>query len=627
VGVLATIFGGNGAALEAAEADDTLKRLVLEVAAMSDNEEIYQERIAELEFAIEDADWTQLGGMESGFQFNRAALDKIIHLSRLYYLKNPSIKRPVDLQAVYVWAQGVSIFSNEEAVDDVIQAFLDDPSNRRSLSSNDALMDQERRLRVDGNLFYRFFTNPTSGRVQVRKLPVDEMRAVYCNPEDHDEPWFYIRKFRKSGQDVTVAYPDWRYARARKVEDSSDPFAGRSGVRMDVLADYPDAVIEWDTPVMHRKTGGFGDMDFGVPETYASIDWARAYKELLESYKKVINSLARWAWKMKAAGGQAQLNAAASALGTTFGTTSDDLIETNAAPVAGSIWGYTGDSDMRPVDVSKAYVDPDGFRRVLLMVAAGMGMPEVYYGAAEGTFATAKAMDRPTELSFLARQAMWAEVLSDMILIAVEAAARAPQYSGISSAGYDDRGLMKLRAGGEEVDLDIEIDFPPILERDTQAFLQALTTFTTQNGQAVQCLNDGPTLYRIALTALGVDNVEEIIEIFYPKDGSEPTAQPIQTYEPPLSPEDVQDELADKLAKAEEEPEDEEPEAAGPTGKQPTTQGAAGRDNGSKRSRGGPNAPSRADSHESEVSEEAQARIQFMQTLIEMRDEMKKAKE
>ena len=622
MGVLTGIFGGNGAADTAAASDDTLKRLVLEVAAMSDNEEIYQERIAELEFAIEDTGWDRLGGAANGFQFDRAALDKIIHLSRLYYLKNPAIKRPVDLQAVYVWAQGVSVFSNEEAIDDVIQAFLDDPSNRRSLSSNDALMDQERRLRVDGNLFWRFFVTPASGRVQVRKLPVEEMRAVLCNPEDHDEPWFYVRKFTKSGQDVTVAYPDWRYARARKVEDPSDPFAARSGVRMDVLADYPEAVIEWETPVMHRKVGGFGDMDFGVPETYASIDWARAYKELLESYKKTINSLARWAWKMKAGGGQAQLNAAAAALNTTFGSTSDDLIETNSAPVTGSIWGYTGESDMRAIDVSKAYVDPDGFRRVLLMVAAGMGMPEVYYGAAEGTFATAKAMDRPTELAFLSRQAMWAEILTEMIEIAVEAAARAPKYSGITSAGYDDRGRMKLRAGGEEIDLDVEIDFPPILQRDTQAFLQALTTFTTQNGQALQCLNDGPTLYRIALTALGVDNVEEIIEVFYPKDGGPSTARPIETYEPPLSPDDVQDKLEDEMDKAEEEP---ETPPAGPTGNQPTTQGAAGRANASTRSRGGPNAPARRDARE--ASEESQARIEFMRALLELRQELSKDKE
>ena len=621
MGVLTGIFGGNGtAASEAASSDDTLKRLVLEVAALSDNEEIYQERIAELEFAIEDADWTQMGGMSSGFQFDRSTLDKIIHLSRLYYIKNPAIKRPVDLQAVYVWAQGVSIFSDVESIDDVVQAFLDDPSNRRSFSSSDSLMDQERRLRVDGNLFWRFFTNPTTGRVQVRKVPIDQVRAVVCNPEDRDEPWFYVRKFKKAGKDVTVAYPDWQYARQRKVDESSDEFGGRGGVQMVALADYPEALIEWETPVMHRKTGGFGDMDFGVPETYSSIDWARAYKELLEAYKKTINSLARWAWKMKAGGGQAQLNAAAAALGTTFGTTTDDLTETNPAPTAGSVWGYTGQSDMSPIDVSKAYVDPDGFRRVLLMVAAGMGMPEVYYGAAEGTFATAKAMDRPTELSFLARQAMWAEIIEDMVGIAVEAAARAPKYSGLTSAGYNDRGRMKLRAADKEVELEVEIDFPPILQKDVQAFLQALTTFTTQNGQAVQALNDGPTLYRIALTALGVDDVEEIIEVFYPKDGSKSTARPIETYEAPLSPQDVQDELADKLEKAQQAP---PPGVGSPTGNQPTTQGAAGRANASTRSRGGPNAPSRQDS---QGSEESQVRIEFMRQLMELRRELQEKK-
>ena len=66
---------------------------------------------------------------------------------------------------------------------------------------------------------------------------------------------------------------------------------------------------------------------------------------------------------------------------------------------------------------------------------------------------------------------------------------------------------------------------------------------------------------------------------------------------------------------------------AGPTGNQPTTQGAAGRDNGSKRSRGGPNAPARADSEEEAQSEESKARIEFMNALLDLRKELSETKE
>lgn len=590
--------GGNGNSVVTLD-EAKLRGLLLEIAAMSENEEVFKERIAELELAIDDSEWTGLGSSD-GFQFDRTTIDKLVRLSRLYYLKNPAIKRPVDLQAAYVWGQGVSIYSNVPAVDEVIRNFLSDPSNMRSFSSKEAFMDQERRLRVDGNLFWRFFIDPSTGRVQVRKLPLEQVRAVVCNPDDADEPLFYIRSQRKSGKDVRIAYPDWRYWRYRRYEQwkNKGRYGVRSGFSMDILKDYDDAVIEWETPVMHYKTGAFGDWDFGIPETYAAIDWARAYKELLEAYKKTINSLARWAWKMKAGGGQAQLDALAATIGTTFGTTGDSLTETNPTPTAGSIWAYTGDSEMKPIDVSKAYVNPDGFRRVLLMVSSAMGMPEVYYGAAEGTFATAKVMDRPTELSFISRQSMWAGIIRDILEIVVEAAALAPGREGISSGGYDDYGRMRLMVDGRGIDYEIIVDFPPILQVDVQSFIQALTTFTTQNGQAIQALNDGPTLYRLALTALGVDDVERIVEVFYPKDGGESRAEPIQTFTAPPTPQDVA--------------------STTPLGSQPQAQGAAGAGNEKRQGRGGPNALARKESQD----DEAKARIEFMRALLDMRREM-----
>jgi len=253
-----------------------------------------------------------------------------------------------------------------------------------------------------------------------------------------------------------------------------------------------------------------------------------------------------------------------------------------------------------------------------------MGMPEIYYGAAEGNFATAKSMDRPTELQFLDRQNMWADIITEVLSIAVEAAAVAPGNKAITSSGYDEySGQMKLTSASDEVELEIDVDFPPILQKDVQAYLQALTTFTTQNGQAIQAMNDGPTLYRLALTALGVDNVEEIVEKFYPKDGSEPENQPIETYEPPLSPEDVQEDLQkqmdDNKEKADQQAASLAAKAAGPLGNQPNNQGPAGADK-KPQGRGGPSAVAR----ESDLEiDEAQARVDTMSSLIAVRRELK----
>jgi len=637
VGLLSAILGESDEPVPEV-GNELVEKLILEVAAMSDNEELFLERIAELELAIEDTEWTRIGaGMSDGFQFNREALDKIIYTSRLYALKNPVIKRPVELQAFYVWAQGVSIHA-EGAIDSVVQGFLRDPANRISFTGHDAKMDMEKRLRVDGNLFLRLFTNPSTGRVKVRKIPVEEVRAIVHNPDDRDEPWFYIRKFKRGEVEKKVAYPDWRYARQRKVDKASEnggdiifqiQTSGVTGLPEDV-------VIEWDTPVMHRKTGGFGDMDFGIPETYAAIDWAKAYKSALEDYKKTVRSLATWAWKMKMGGGQAQLNAAAQMLGTTFGNpeSGDQWNEQNPTPTKGAAFAYTGDMDMRAIDVSKAAVNPDGFRRLLLMAASAMGMPEIYYGAAEGSFATAKSMDRPTELQFLDRQGMHAEIFEDVITFAIEAAAAAPKNDKVKSLGYDEtNGLMKLQTKDDEgksveVEIELDIDFPPILQVDVQSWMQALVGLLTLNGQALQTLNDGPTIYRMALTALGVDNVEEIIEIFYPKDGSDPKNKEIKTYEPPVTPQDVEDDLQKQLednkAKAEKSAQDKADAAArfagGPLGNQPNNQGPAGAGK-APQGRGGQAAAAPPGAREAELLDDDDYRKELITALTQLRSE------
>jgi hypothetical protein len=334
---------------------------------------------------------------------------------------------------------------------------------------------------------------------------------------------------------------------------------------------------------------------------------------------------------MKMGGGQAQLNAAAQQLGTTFGTMNgaDQWAEDNPTPTKGAMFAYAGDTDMRAIDVSKAAVDPDGFRRLLLMAASAMGMPEIYYGAAEGNFATAKSMDRPTELQFLDRQGMWAEIYTDVITFAVEAAALAPKNDKVKSDGYDEtNGLMKLTAGGKAIDLDIEVDFPPILQVDVQSWMQALVGLLTLNGQALQTLNDGPTIYRMALTALGVDNVEDIIEIFYPKDGSEPTNKEIKTYEAPVTPQDVEDDLQKQLednkAKAEKTAQDKADAAArfagGPLGNQPNNQGPAGADK-SPQGRGGQAAVAPPGAREAELLDDDDYRKELITALTQLRSE------
>jgi hypothetical protein len=181
----------------------------------SQNEQILSERIAELELAVEDSGWQRILGRDDGFEFSNYALRRILRLSRLYALKNPSIKRPVNLQAVYVWGQGCSIHAEDPEIDKIVQGFLADPGNQRTLTSPGACMDNERLQRVEGNTFFRLFTKP-SGRVQVRLIPTDQILDgdIIRNPDDASEPWFYVRRWRDGEEERTAVYPDREYARS-----------------------------------------------------------------------------------------------------------------------------------------------------------------------------------------------------------------------------------------------------------------------------------------------------------------------------------------------------------------------------------------------------------------------------
>jgi hypothetical protein len=395
-------------------------------------------------------------------------------------------------------------------------------------------MDAERKLRVEGNAFLSFFTNLSTGRVQIRRLKVDEMQAIVYSDDDATEPRFYLREWTNSKGAQRRYYPDWNYVRALRAQRELGTALGQTDtLRQEMLG---QVAIDWDVPVLHRKVGGFSDMDFGVPEVYAALDWAKAYKEMLEDYKKTVKALAKWAMVLKKEGAtQGQINAIQARLQSTLGTASS---ETNPAPVTGSTFISNDSVDLKALDVSKAAVDPEKFNRIMLMACAAMGTPSNFYGdAASGNLASAKTLDRPTELMFRSRQNLWAEVFSDCCTFAIEAAALAPRSKKVTSAGYDeDTGLMRIKADRKLAEIDIDMGFPPVLQQDVQSVVQSLVTGITLNGQPIQVMNDGPTILRILLKALGIDEIDEVIEVFYPKDGSKSTAKPIKTYVAPVTP-------------------------------------------------------------------------------------------
>lgn len=475
----------------------TRDALLRENAQLTESLELFAERLAELELSLEDIGWNRLTA-EGEREFSNAGLARIVALCRLHYLKNPLIHRAATVQASYVWGQGVSISSSDPATNEIVQQFLAARATRHAFSGQQAHHLLEVGLQTDGNLFFVLPTNASTGAVQVRTIPVLDVIAgdIITNPEDRSEPWFYRRVWTEHRMDLvtgrpematrTAYYPDWRY---------------RPPIRPDSIGNVP---VLWDEPVYHiRGEGGLPDMRFGVPDLYSAIDWARAVKEDLEDFATLRRALARYAWSLTVTGGGKGVAAAKKRLGTTIST---DTAETNPPGSPGGTFISATGNKLEPLRTGAAGPNPEDFRRGWLMVAAGTGIPETILAgdANVGNLATAKTLDRPTELRMRERQGLWASAMRD-ILGYVVAQARSRPNGPLASPELVEP---------VEREIQINIDFPDLLERSATDRVEAVVRAATLGSQRDEGTLGDELLVRLLLQALGVDDVDkEIVQI------------------------------------------------------------------------------------------------------------------
>lgn len=468
------------------------------------NLELLQERLAELELAQDDAGWSRLSG-ESETEFSREYLRKINVLARIYWLKNPLIKRAIAIQTTYVFGQGVNIMAKDETVNEVVQAFLDDPKNQAELTSHQARMQKETELQLFSNVFFAFFVNPSTGRTRVRTINPDEIEDIVYNPEDAKDPWYYKRVWTKRAYDLdrgeyvltteTRYYPDWRY--------------NPSGGHRATIGGHPVEKV----PVYHVAVNKLSDMKFGVSETYAAQAWAKAYNEFLGNWATIVKSYARFAWNYvsKTAKG---VQSVATKLGNALGISRPSAPGEN--PQAGNVFVNGAEGKLEPIKTGGATTKAEDGRRLLLQVSAAMGIFEHYFGdPSTGNLATAKSMERPMELMFLDRQALWRDVFLAILNFVIDQAAKAPSGALSGREEVDEDGELAIVLD-ESIDRHIAVTFPPLLEKDIESRIRALISASTLEGKTLAGTMDLVTLTRLLLVALEVDDADEILEQLFP---------------------------------------------------------------------------------------------------------------
>jgi len=510
--------------LAAKALEPELKEVLTFYEQQDNNLGLLQERLAELELALDETGWERISGT-SNKEFSRSALRKINQLARTFWLKNPLIKRAVYTQTSYVFAQGVSIQAEHPDINEVVQEFIDDRKNRAELFEHQSLMLKETELQLFANLFFVFFRNISTGRVRLGTISPDEIEDIIYNPENSKDPWYYFRVWTEIRTDIWTGerrieqkkayYPDWRYK----------PFGGHPP--------YIGGVAVMDqTPIYHVAVNCLSDMKFGVSEVYAATDWAKAYTKFLEDWTTIVHAYSRFAMKLTTQSKTKKaVTAARDKLRSTLFSAGQ---ENNPASTTGSTFIAQEGVKLEPIKTAGATTSMDDARRLLLMVSAGMGIFEHYFGdPSTGNLATAKAMERPMELMFRDRQALWSSAIHEILQYVVDSSVKAPsgklhKLGTVEQNEYEEQVVvMKNDVENDNPDLQekpinrrISVKFPSLLEHDIDTLVNAIVQASTTQAVPLK------TITKWILQAFEEENIDEILDRLFPDGEGEDLSGP-----------------------------------------------------------------------------------------------------
>lgn len=441
---------------------------------------------------------------------DREKLLDVISQARVMAVSDPLIKRGVLLRVAYVWSQGVSITAKQEDgaeqdVNAVVQAFLDDPSNQDSFSSDQAQQLREVTFATDGAVALCLVTDPLYGRVQVRSVPISEIKDTIYNPDDKHEPWFYLRQWRKrhvepgsvpnttrtSWEDVKVYYPALGYrptTRPRSID----------GV-----------MVEWDKPLLLSRVNQIGN--HGIPDCYAAISWARGYRDFLLDWAKLIKALSRYAFQYTVE------------KGSKLSEARDRMTAAPAADTGNPLIGQTilnSGARLETINKSGATIDASSGLPLASMVAAALGVPVTILTAnptTTGARATADTLDPPLRNEMKMRQALHADIIRRVLAYVIDQAVICPRGALKGTVTPDPatgRRVVTLRG---DQDRTVDITFGDVSDVTLKDLVEAIA-----QADGTELLPELVTarLLLLAFRQYGIEDVDDVMASLIDDDGN-----------------------------------------------------------------------------------------------------------
>uniref|UniRef100_A0A6M3L5N5 Putative portal protein n=1 Tax=viral metagenome TaxID=1070528 RepID=A0A6M3L5N5_9ZZZZ len=420
---------------------------------------------AEYELAVDDIGWDRMGlsASEGLSDMRRVATVK---KARAYYIADPLSKQAVRTWTNYSMGRGISWKADDGGTQDTLKAFWTDKVNQPILSAQGQRKSSDMML-VDGEVFFVFFKK--SGDVKVRRIDPLEITEIITDPDDKETPKLYKRQWSDmTGATATAYYPDWLN------DDSPD-------------TEYKDSqgasqhATEQEGIVYHIPFMNLGSR--GISLLISAMDWSKAHRKFLEARAAITQSLALFAWKAKTKGSSTAVNALKTQLQSTYA--SGTGAETNPPPARAATWIENEAVDMQPirVDTGASNAQVDG-NMLLQLFGTAVGIFPHYFGAGEAfRLATATAMERPMRVQFEAYQQLWADI-----------------YDNIFNYVMDQNNVSEDKRY-------VDIDFPPIVEKDATDSITAIVQVLTVIPELI-----GDDIKKLILTNLGVNNPDEVLE-------------------------------------------------------------------------------------------------------------------
>ena len=512
----------------------------------------------DIELALQNVEWRREINL-SWLEFSRWGIQQIILISRLYYIKQPLMRRAIDVVAAYVFGRGVEISSTDDDANDTLNEFFE--RNRRTFGPT-AMVASQRAKSMDGNLFWVFFADAeNTGQVDARRIDATEIQEIITDPDDSDKPWFYKRMWTAKVFDPVTG------AQSTKSNACWYPAIGFErpvGMGEAIGNDQ----IMWNAPVYHRKSGGVAKWNFGCPEGYPALEWIKTAARYMQSCATLAASHAQIAWDITTKGGQGAIEGIKRQLQTQVNSPPGSQIwDSNPTPVNASQIVHGPGTEAKMVNSRNQGLDAKEGLTYNVYVGNVFGIPPTWLGDMEtSNLSTATTLDRPTELGMRCRQSEWEddlEIISKFVLNVSAGAANGKFREALNRRGLgkvvciecprktlkDGRRVYDEAAKPKDDEIHIRVTFPAIREGDMPAIITAITTAMTLENKGGQIVGiDEREGVRLLYETLGVEDPEEILEEMYPDKATGVKGTP--GYEPAYDPSRTKVPLPPPIGKA-----------------------------------------------------------------------------